>query len=824
MAILSILLVIKVFFFFSKFSAARDTITQLESLEDNTTLVSNDGTFELGLFTPGSNSRNRYLGIWYKNIPPRTAVWVANRDTPIKDNSSKLIITSQGNLVLHNQNSTVIWSTNTTTTKAVVVVAQLLDSGNLVLRDEKDTNPENYLWQSFDYPSDTLLPGMKVGWDFKKGLNKGLTAWRNWDDPSPGDFTTSLMHINNPEEVMLKGSTEYYRSGPFDGTKFSGDPSLPSDSVLQSTIVSDKDGYYYSYSINDKSVITRIVLNQTLYFRLRLTWNNDSQTWRVSSQLPSDLCDNYNICGAFGICDSNMAPMCKCLDGFKPKSPQNWTQMNWNQGCVHNQTWSCGEKNKDGFQKFSNVKAPDTKRSWVNASMTLEECRNTCWKNCSCTAYANSDIRGEGSGCAIWFGDLLDIRLIPNAGQDLYIRLPVSETAQENQDDKDNSKKKVVLITSTVSSVTVVLLIFIFIYWSRKTKIKEIINRIKGKNNESQQEDFKLPLFDFVSIADATDHFSNHNKLGEGGFGPVYKGTLPDRQEIAVKRLSQTSGQGFKEFKNEVMLCAELQHRNLVKVLGCCIQEDEKLLIYEYMANKSLDFFLFDSSQSKLLDWPKRFSIINGIARGLLYLHQDSRLRIIHRDLKASNVLLDNEMNPKISDFGLARMCGGDQIEGKTRRVIGTYGYMAPEYAFDGIFSIKSDVFSFGVLLLEIVSGKKNSRFFYPNDYNNLIGNAWRLWKEGNPMQFVDANLKDSCILYEALRCIHIGLLCVQQHPNDRPNMTSVVISLSNENALPLPKDPSYLINDISTKREPSSENSTSFSINDVTISMLSDR
>ncbi|KAG5235591.1 G-type lectin S-receptor serine/threonine-protein kinase [Salix suchowensis] len=174
------------------------------------------------------------------------------------------------------------------------------------------------------------------------------------------------------------------------------------------------------------------------------------------------------------------------------------------------------------------------------------------------------------------------------------------------------------------------------------------------------------------TIAHATDTFSDTNKLGEGGFGPVYKGILIGGQQIAVKRLSKSSGQGLDEFKNEVMLIAKLQHRNLVKLLGCCVHEDERMLIYEYMPNKSLDFFIFDQTRRKLLDWRKRINIIGGIARGLLYLHQDSRLRIIHRDIKPSNILVDEELNPKISDFGLARMFGGDQTEAKTNRVVGT--------------------------------------------------------------------------------------------------------------------------------------------------------
>ncbi|MED6126688.1 hypothetical protein PIB30_080796 [Stylosanthes scabra] len=189
---------------------------------------------------------------------------------------------------------------------------------------------------------------------------------------------------------------------------------------------------------------------------------------------------------------------------------------------------------------------------------------------------------------------------------------------------------------------------------------------------ERGEEDLELPMYDLATIVKATNNFSIDNKLGEGGFGPVYKGTLETGQEIAVKRLSGSSAQGMNEFKNEVILCAKLQHRNLVRVLGCCIQEDEKMLVYEYMSNKSLDLFLFDSIQSKFLDWSRRFDIICAIARGLLYLHQDSRLRIIHRDLKASNILLDCNMEAKISDFGMARLRGRDQDEGNTNRIVGT--------------------------------------------------------------------------------------------------------------------------------------------------------
>ncbi|KAF7106431.1 hypothetical protein CFC21_107161 [Triticum aestivum] len=303
----------------------------------------------------------------------------------------------------------------------------------------------------------------------------------------------------------------------------------------------------------------------------------------------------------------------------------------------------------------------------------------------------------------------------------------------------------------------------------------------------------ELKLFNFSQLSDATSNFSDENKLGQGGFGPVYKGQLPEGLEIAIKRLASQSGQGFTEFKNEVQLIAKLQHTNLVRLLGCCSQGEEKILIYEYLANKSLDFFIFDETKKALLEWNKRKAIIEGIAQGLLYLHKHSRLRVIHRDLKASNILLDIEMNPKISDFGLAKIFSSNDTEGNTKRIAGTYGYMAPEYASEGLFSIKSDVFSFGVLILEIINGKRNSCFHQNGDFFNLLGYAWKLWKEERWLEFVDESIVSESDMLETMRCINIALLCVQENAVDRPSTTSVVAMLSSETmALPEPKHPAY--------------------------------
>ncbi|KAL9383222.1 hypothetical protein Peur_023545 [Populus x canadensis] len=452
---------------------------------------------------------------------------------------------------------------------------------------------------------------------------------------------------------------------------------------------------------------------------------------------------------------------------------------------------------------------PETKASWFDKSLDLEECKNTCLKNCSCTAYSNMDIRGGGSGCLLWFGDLIDNRRFSENEQNIYIRMAASEL--DNGDGAEinaNSNVKKIIIISTLSTGIFLLgLVLVLYVWRRKHQEKgQSTGALERRsNNKHKKEDLKLPLFDLDALACATDNFSADNKLGEGGFGSVYKGTLTDGREIAVKRLSKNSRQGIGEFKTEVEYIVKFQHRNLVQLLGCCFEGDEKMLIYEFLPNKSLDFYIFNETEDTLLDWPTRYNIINGIARGLLYLHQDSRLRVIHRDLKASNILLDYELNPKISDFGLARSFGGNEIEANTIKVAGTYGYISPEYAIEGLYSVKSDVFSFGVLVLEIVSGYRNRGFSHPEHSLNLLGHAWRLFREGRSMELVRQSIIEACNLAQVLRSIHVALLCVQDNREDRPDMSYVVLMLSNDNTLPQPKHPGFFI-----ERDPAEASSTS--------------
>uniref|UniRef100_A0ACD5UZW9 Uncharacterized protein n=1 Tax=Avena sativa TaxID=4498 RepID=A0ACD5UZW9_AVESA len=322
------------------------------------------------------------------------------------------------------------------------------------------------------------------------------------------------------------------------------------------------------------------------------------------------------------------------------------------------------------------------------------------------------------------------------------------------------------------------------------TNINEILRLWKMEDTSSE-----FALYDFSQIADATDNFSPSKILGEGGFGPVYKGVFPDGQKVAIKKLAAQSRQGLVEFKNEIQLVAKLQHRHLVRLLGCCVHDEEKILIYEYMTNKSLDYFIFDPIRRTSLNWTIRVKIVEGIAQGLLYLHEHSRLCIIHRDLKASNILLDTELNPKISDFGMARIFPSDVTQEKASRLVGTYGYMAPEYAFGGLLSIKSDVFSFGVLLLEIISGKRSAGFQHSGDgeFPNLLQYAWQMWKEGRWRELIDQSLGDEYKPGDMMKYLTLALMCVQVKAVDRPTMSDIVTMLSSDDITVLePMQPAY--------------------------------
>ncbi|XP_031120662.1 probable leucine-rich repeat receptor-like serine/threonine-protein kinase At3g14840 isoform X1 [Ipomoea triloba] len=350
---------------------------------------------------------------------------------------------------------------------------------------------------------------------------------------------------------------------------------------------------------------------------------------------------------------------------------------------------------------------------------------------------------------------------------------PLISAISVESDFKPPRKRKTLIIAVAVaSSLFLIITILCFAWW------KIYIRKKTSQENELQNLDLRTGLFTLRQIKAATNNFDAANKIGEGGFGPVYKGTLLDGTIIAVKQLSSISRQGNHEFLNEIGMISCLQHPNLVKLYGCCVEGKQLLLVYEYMENNSLAHALFGPEEwIPKIDWPTRQRICVGIAKGLAFLHEESALKIVHRDIKATNVLLDKELNPKISDFGLAKLTDDGNTHIITR-VAGTIGYMAPEYAMWGYLTYKADVYSFGVVALEIVAGKNNMKYRPNENFVCLLDWALVLQRKGNLMELIDPRLGSDFNKEQAIRMIKVALLCTNPSPVLRPSMSAVVSML----------------------------------------------
>lgn len=402
-------------FFLFSCCTCRDSITIDAPLTYGDTLVSSGGVFTLGFFTSG-NLNYRYLGIWYTQITQQTIVWVANRDNPIPDSTGVLSISTNGsNLQLQTSSAKVFWSTSSF--NMVSPVAHLLDTGNLVLMEN---NTGNIAWQSFDYPTDTLLAGLKIG--TVKGQPHYLTSWVTSDNPASSNYTIKLHSAGFPEYFIWDGSKRVYRTGPWNGRQFSGEPEMETDSMLTFMFVSDPNETYYTFYVNDTSVMWRLVLNQSYLQR----YVSDGSGWTLYWSVPRDRCDNYAQCGPYGVCNVNSSnvPDCACLTGFEPESETLWQLHDTSAGCSRRIGLNC---TSDGFISISNVKLPETTNVTVDSSIGLEECKERCLMNCSCTGYSNSDVLNGGSGCMMWIGDLVDMRQFSGGGQTFYYRVAGSE-------------------------------------------------------------------------------------------------------------------------------------------------------------------------------------------------------------------------------------------------------------------------------------------------------------------------------------------------------------------------------------------------------------
>ncbi|XP_038698288.1 G-type lectin S-receptor-like serine/threonine-protein kinase At1g67520 isoform X2 [Tripterygium wilfordii] len=639
-------------FFIQPSIHAKDSLGPGETLYYNQTLVSAGDVFELGFFS-FTGWENQYLGVWFKDDKDKKPVWVANRDNHILDSSDYLSIRRDGNLVIVDE-STANWIINSGSLSTTNnTIAKILDTGNLVLLDGDDDG--KIIWQSFDYPTDTYLPGMKIGYSNSDSNNKKswfLLSWSSPSVPSSGTYAFGVDRFNKSLfNVGRRGTGVYQPVGLGDGSSF------------RFFFQNSSEGFNFSLVSNPQEDY--------------LTFNN--------------MGDNFS---AWFALDSNgyIIEYRKLQEGItreihSPCDTSNSLGIN-SQGCLIPRPSMCDAG--DGFFEHRGVKQISSIAT-VSATVGYGDCELICKNNCSCMAYSSVD---DGGSCEFYYGDMNDLVSKMNAGNSsIYVRENGSQTS-------DNGRKRKLLVAIIVPVAVVCSTVFCLIFWlyyfrRRKHKFLGMYGSQRSKKCNLQCFPWKsqdhegatldannlnefgandcddLPEFSFSRIKAATNQFSYQNKLGQGGFGSVYKGMLLGN-EIAVKRLSKYSGQGLEEFKSEVQLISKLQHRNLVNLIGYCVRRKEKILIYEYMPNKSLDSFIFDPSKQHLLDWIQRLQIVEGIAQGLLYLHKYSRLKIIHRDLKTSNILLDAFMSPKISDFGMARICLDNQSGRKTSRIVGT--------------------------------------------------------------------------------------------------------------------------------------------------------
>ncbi|GLJ32677.1 hypothetical protein SUGI_0657470 [Cryptomeria japonica] len=750
-----------------------DTLPLGASLTGNQTIISKNGTFELGFFSP-NGANNWYIGIWYAKVAEKTIVWVANRERPAKKSPGILKLSRQGCLELFNAEDASLWSVNMSNKASRSVI---LDSGNFVVLSRG--NKSEIVWQSFDHPSDTWLPGMKIGG------KKKLVCWNNSLDPAPGLFSLQMDPSGTRQFVLRwNSSVQYWESGAWDGKRFSRIPEMTLKGSFSYSVENTTSGFYISYALSPAlNVLERFVLHKSGVFQLYALFDNT--TWSVTWSQPRDECSVYKVCGAYGICNSNNIQFCSCVQGFVPRDNRSWSFQDWSStDCVRQSPLNCdAEKGStDGFIN-STATLPDNQAFSYPVS-TKKDCKKACLLNCSCTAFTFNPPSGP---CKIWSGDLPSMHNSPSqSNSNIFIRVAASAIPKFDPPSSSMLKSQTIIgaVLGSVSALAVASGIFFVFKWQRY--------RLRWMERYADSPNSFLRVFSYKELKIATRNF--RFKLGSGGIGSVFKGSLTDGTLVAVKRL-EGSRPEEKQFRAEIDSLGNIHHKNLVRLRGFCAEGSERLLVYEYMTNGSLNSLLFSgNSESKLkvLDWKTRFEIALGTAKGLLYLHEECRECIIHNDVKPENILLDSDFTPKLADFGLVKLLDRD-----SSRVLtiarGTQGYIAPEW-FSGLpITPKVDVYSFGMTLLEIISGRRNVDMRL-QESNKHYFPSWAAAQiqQGNTINIVEEGvaLAEDADIEEARRTIVVGLLCIEEDENVRPSMGQVVRMLEGKTETQTPQIP----------------------------------
>uniref|UniRef100_A0ACD5TLD6 Uncharacterized protein n=1 Tax=Avena sativa TaxID=4498 RepID=A0ACD5TLD6_AVESA len=794
---------------------AADTVTVDRPLSVGQTLVSSGRKFALGFFQPeGGAAGSWYIGIWYHNIAVQTPVWVANRGAPVSDAAtSRLAIAPDGNLALFSGSGSgsIAWSTTKANTSGIAnatdTVAVLLDSGNLVLSPA--SNASAVLWQSFDHVGDTWLPGGKLRRDKRTGEIQGMVSWRAHGDPAPGMYALQLDPSGAPQYVLLaNGTQEYWLTGNWTGKSFSGAPEVAASSGSTGysfEFVDNDEESYFTYNFAVNSTVYRFVMDVSGQVK-GWFWVEATQAWNLVYAEPKARCAVPRGCGAFGVCNEDAATACDCARGFRPRSPANWAFDDFIDGCVRNAQLQCAnnsgdsvttaadskkEAAQDKFLRMDGTRFPDDGRT-VGAAASTGGCQTACLGDCTCSAYAYN------GSCFLWHGDLQNLEA--GVGDDqagagsLYLRLASSELPGARSHKWRNVK---IAAGALGIACFVVAASILLVQTTRKRRRARINGLAVGDGCVS---------YKYSDLQYLTKNFTD--KIGAGAFGSVFKGHFSDNTVVAVKKLEGLR-QGEKQFRAEVSTLGTIQHVNLIRMLGFCSDgaAHRKLLVYEYMPNGSLDHHLFRKTTFYVLSWHVRYQVALGVAKGLAYLHERCRDCIIHCDVKPENILLDAAFAPKVADFGLAKLVGRD-----FSRVIttmrGTIGYLAPEWISGEAITAKADVFSYGMMLFEIMSGKRNFeewRSVVVSSAADTTGAATttttyfpllvarRLAEEGNVMELLDPELEGDADAEEMRRVCKVACWCIQHDVHARPTMAEVVQVLEGLTDVEIPPVPQYL-------------------------------
>ncbi|XP_023732335.1 G-type lectin S-receptor-like serine/threonine-protein kinase At5g35370 [Lactuca sativa] len=760
-------------------------------------------TYTAAMFNSQPKSPSFYLLIYHSDS--RNVVWVANRNKPIS-NSGQLLLSFTG-ITIYDDSGIPVWSTPTF--NSTVASLQLLDSGNLLLIDRFNKT----LWQSFDYPTDTIVSGQRFpvggsliasnddadfsegGYTFTVTTGDGLLRWQNLTYYRLLMDSKSVINSNQPISYLMVNGSGFYL--------FGGQGSEVVVQVLITTAAVNSD-----YRI--------LKLTNAGYLNVMRYTNRN---WVTDFTTPEESCRAPFSCGKLGLCSPGG---CSCPPGFRG-------DRNANPGCSPSDNSlllpeSCGGNGtrlrSNSSEKYVYIPLGDGMKYYpidftnpTRKGVNLSTCENLCSSNCSCLAI----FHGNPSGSCYLLQNHLGSFLSSSAnGNDDTLGFIKAISLSQNHNSNSSSDFPVVALILLPGSG--VLLISIFAIWMRIRSRNNATNSHSKKLNDNfGSEDLELfsiaglPIrFDHEDLVEATKDFST--QIGSGGFGTVYKGVLRDKTVVAVKKITSLGAQGKKEFGTEIAIIGNIHHVNLVKLKGFCAHGRERFLVYEYMSRGSLDRTIFGTGPP--LEWQERFEIAVGTARGLAYLHNGCEHKIIHCDVKPENILLSDGMQVKISDFGLSKLLSPEQ-SGLFTTMRGTRGYLAPEWLTNAAISDKTDVYSYGMVLLELIQGRKNcvqapshssrnptsstdgqsSRSSGSRNHSQAQGrararafyfplHALEMHEEGRYLDLVDPRLAGRVTRAEAEKLVKVALCCLHEDPSVRLTMANVVGML--EGVLPV--------------------------------------